>query len=165
MEETTDNWRQPGSHWTPETTPLYCLFQKPNLTLQWNAKDNFQLQIGIRSRVQRHSSFYNCHLIMWLSGIEFTKCWPEIKPWWLAGYSRMFSVSVWWLHGWFCPIRLIYLIGWKSLHFENKTRMSRSASCSPYILTIIRYLRIINLVVSYRIVSCQYSIEFKRDSL
>ena len=43
----------------------------------------------------------------------------------LSHYTRMFSVLLsgcnWMLfmHGWFCPIRLIHLIGWKSLHFEN----------------------------------------------
>ena len=41
-------------------------------------------------------------------------------------YTRMFSVHMWgcnwilFMHGWFCPIRLIHLIGWKSLHFEKK---------------------------------------------
>ena len=43
-------------------------------------------------------------------------------------YTRMSSVLVWgynwilFMHGWFCPICLIHLIGQKSLHFE-KTRM------------------------------------------
>ena len=27
------------------------------------------------------------------------------------------------MHGWFCPIRLIHLIRWKSLHVEKKARM------------------------------------------
>ena len=41
-------------------------------------------------------------------------------------YTRMFSVLVggcnWilFMHGWFCPICLIHLIGRKSLHFEKK---------------------------------------------
>ena len=45
-------------------------------------------------------------------------------------YTRMFSVLVWgynWIlfkHGWFCSIRLIHLIGQKSLHFEKKTRLT-----------------------------------------
>ena len=30
------------------------------------------------------------------------------------------------MHGWFCPIGLIHLIGRKCLHFENKTRMAFS---------------------------------------
>ena len=44
----------------------------------------------------------------------------------LNHYTRMFSVLVWgcnwnlFMHGWFCPIRLIYLIGPKSFHFEKK---------------------------------------------
>ena len=29
------------------------------------------------------------------------------------------------IHGWFCPIRLIHLIGWKSVHFE-KTRLFKN---------------------------------------
>ena len=42
-------------------------------------------------------------------------------------YTTMFSVLVWgyswilFMHGWFCSIRLIHLIGRKSLYFENKT--------------------------------------------
>ena len=42
-------------------------------------------------------------------------------------YTKMFSVLVWgsnwilFMHGWFCPIRLIHVIGRKSLHFEKRT--------------------------------------------
>ena len=44
--------------------------------------------------------------------------------------TRIFSVLAWgrnWIlsmHGWFCSIRLIHLIGRKSLYFENKTTVS-----------------------------------------
>ena len=40
-------------------------------------------------------------------------------------YTRMFSVLVWgcnwmlFMHGWFCPVPLIHLIGLKSLHYEK----------------------------------------------
>ena len=41
-------------------------------------------------------------------------------------YTRMFSVLLWgcnwmlFMHGWFCPISLIHLIGQKFLYFEKK---------------------------------------------
>ena len=41
-------------------------------------------------------------------------------------YARMFFMLVegcYWIlfmHGWFCPVHIIYLIGQKSLHFEKK---------------------------------------------
>ena len=41
-------------------------------------------------------------------------------------YTRMFSLLVWgcnwilFMHGWFCQIRLILLIGGKSVHFKKK---------------------------------------------
>ena len=44
----------------------------------------------------------------------------------LNHYTKLFSVLVWgynwilFMLGWFCPIRLIHLIGRKSLHFEKK---------------------------------------------
>ena len=43
----------------------------------------------------------------------------------LNHYTKLFSVLVWdynwilFMHRWFCPIRLIHLIGRKSLHFET----------------------------------------------
>ena len=46
-------------------------------------------------------------------------------------YTRVFSVILWcfnlriFMHGWFCLIHLIYLIGRKSLHFEQKIRMAQ----------------------------------------
>ena len=49
----------------------------------------------------------------------------------LNHYTKLLSVLVWdcnsiiFMYEWFCPIRLIHLIGRKSLHFE-KTRMSKS---------------------------------------
>ena len=47
----------------------------------------------------------------------------------LNQYTRMISVLVWgcnwipFMHGWFCPIRLMHLIGRKSLHFEKNIRI------------------------------------------
>ena len=41
-------------------------------------------------------------------------------------YTKPYTVLVWgcnsmiFMHGWFWPIHLIHLIGWKSLHFEKK---------------------------------------------
>ena len=52
----------------------------------------------------------------------------------LNHYTKLFSVLVWgcnwipFMHGWFCPIRLIHLIGCKSLHFE-KTRLTSIHDC------------------------------------
>ena len=85
--------------------------------------------------------FHNFRLIRWIEQKiiykkfgDMTKDWTQIT--YLAvrhfnHYTRMFSVLVWgcnWIlftHGWFCPIRLIHLIGWKSLHFEKKNRWTK----------------------------------------
>ena len=62
---------------------------------------------------------------------DFTRNWTQITCLTvrhLNHYTKLFSVPVWgcnwilFMFGWFCPIRLIHLIGWKSLHFE-KTRL------------------------------------------
>ena len=51
----------------------------------------------------------------------------------LNHYTRMFSVLVggcnWiqFMHGWFCPICLIHLIGWNVLHF-GKNRFNQSTN-------------------------------------
>ena len=60
---------------------------------------------------------------------DFTRNWTQIACLLvrhLNYYTRMSSVLVWgynwflFMHGWFCPIRLIHLIGRKSFHFEKK---------------------------------------------
>ena len=62
---------------------------------------------------------------------DLTRDWTQIAC--LAArqfnhYTRMFSMLVWgcnwilFMHGWFCRICLIHLIGRKYLHFEKKTR-------------------------------------------
>ena len=84
------------------------------------------------------SSLHNSRLIR---RIQQNKIYKKFRDWtrnwtWITcltvrhlnHYTRMFSVLVWgcnwilFMHGWFCPIHLIHLIGWKSLQFE-KTRL------------------------------------------
>ena len=60
---------------------------------------------------------------------DLTRIWTRITSLTvrhLKHYTRMFSVPVWsynwilFMCRWFCPVRLIHLIGRKSLHFEKK---------------------------------------------
>ena len=91
-----------------------------------------------------HSSFFhNSRLIRWIQQNKIYKKFRDLtRNWtWIAcltvrhlnHYTTMFSVLVWgcnwilFMHGWFCPIRLIHLIGQKSLHFE-KNRLCFSFS-------------------------------------
>ena len=78
---------------------------------------------------------------------KFRKKFRDLTSYWtqiacsavrhLNYYTKLFSVLMWgcisiiFMHGWFCPIRLIHLIGRKSLHFE-KSRIVFSA----FVLTI-----------------------------
>ena len=75
-------------------------------------------------------SFF-CHNFRLIRRIQQNKIYKKFKIACLTirqlnHYTRMFSVLVWgyswilFMHGWFCPIRLINLIGRKSLHFEKK---------------------------------------------
>ena len=60
---------------------------------------------------------------------ELTRDWTQITFLTVSHsnhYTRMFSELLWgcnwilFMHGWFCPIGLIHLIGRKSLRFEKK---------------------------------------------
>ena len=65
----------------------------------------------------------------------------------------MFSVLLWgcnWIlfrHGWFCPICLIYLIGWISFHFENKNAFQYDAYC-PLVARISQHALLQGLYLS-----------------
>ena len=89
----------------------------------------------IRRFLVSHLSFFFIILVLLdeFSKVKFiglTRNWTQVTCLAVSHYNhytRMFSVLVWscnwilFMHGWWCPIHLIHLIGRKSLHFE-KTR-------------------------------------------
>ena len=91
-----------------------------------------------RSRVS-FEFFRNSCLIRWIQqnqiyqkSVDLTRDWTQIKCLAVSHSNHytitLFSVLVWgcywilFMHGWFCWICLIFLIGRNSLHFENKLR-------------------------------------------
>ena len=87
------------------------------------------------SRQRSFEFFHNSRLIRWIQQKKIYKKFRDLTSDWTQitcltvrhpnHYTRVFSVFVWgynwilFMHGWFCPICLIYLIGRKSLHFEK----------------------------------------------
>ena len=94
--------------------------------------------------IREHISdfFHNSHLIKWIQQNKICKRITDLTRDWTKyaclvvkrfnHCTRMFSVLVWgcnwilFIHGWFCPIGLIHLIGRKSFSFWKKTK-----SCMP----------------------------------
>ena len=86
---------------------------------------------------------HNARLIRWIQQnkiykklIHLTRDWTQITCLAVSHsnhYTRMFSMLVWgcnwilFMHRWFCLIRLIHLIGWKSLHFEKETDLQTAS--------------------------------------
>ena len=101
--------------------------------------------------------FHNSRLIRWIQQKQLAKKPRDLTRDWtqiaciavrhLNHYTKLFSVLVWgcnwipFMHGWFCPIRLIHLIGCKSLHFE-KTRLTSIHDCHSENITRWLYLSV-----------------------
>ena len=79
--------------------------------------------------------FHNCHLIKWIHQNKICKQLAGLGRDWtqitclVVNHPNYYTRKVFcacvrhrwilFMHGWFCPIRLIHLIRWKSVHFEK----------------------------------------------
>ena len=108
-----------------------------------------------RHNMMSFEFFHNSRLIRRIQHNKIYKKYRDLTRDWttdrlldsrlLNHYTKLFSVLVWgynwilFMHGWFCPIRLIHLIPRKSLHFE-KTRLASRGGGNVFSRLSVRHL-------------------------
>ena len=118
------------------SAPRGCQLPQPTTTMTSLPK---LTHMQSQSTDQIIEFFHNSRLIIWIQQNKIykqfrglTKDWTQTTRFVVSHskhYTRMFSVLMWssnWIllmHGWFCPICLIHLIRWKSLH-SKKNRLA-----------------------------------------
>ena len=94
------------------------------------------------------SFFHNSRLIRWIQQNKIYKKFRDLIRNWtqvtcltvrhLNHYTKLVSVPVWgynwilFMLKWFCPVRLIHIIGRKSFHFEKARSFSGGGGKSTY---------------------------------
>ena len=124
--------------WGPKILAgLYSLSRR-EVFLTMNVKDICRIEVWKGHILWTRNAIefvHNFHLNRWIQQNKICKQFTDLTRDWTQiaclavshsnHYTRMLFVLVWgcnwilFMHGWFCPICLIHLIGWKSLNFEK----------------------------------------------